>query len=119
MASRVRHCVECPRCLTRYLLGFSPYRNGSYLLPLAQDSFDQWTLYCSCRSPHYPSRWGGDEVKQYHVAKPAHFRGFGGPDEITPCAGSGDIYPCLPQRGKKAIAAPAAIGSGKNGPWLF
>jgi hypothetical protein len=89
MASRIRHCVECPRCLTRYLLGFSPYRNGSYLLPLAQDSFDQWTLYCSCRSPHYPSRWGGDEIKLYRVAKAAHLRGFGGPGEITSCADSG------------------------------
>jgi hypothetical protein len=33
---RVRHCVECPKCHTRYLPGFTPYRNGSYLIPLTK-----------------------------------------------------------------------------------
>ena len=35
MTPRIRHCVECPKCHTRYLVGFSPYRNGSYLMPLS------------------------------------------------------------------------------------
>jgi len=34
MGYRIRHCVECPKCLTRYLVACSPYRNGSYLVPL-------------------------------------------------------------------------------------
>jgi hypothetical protein len=45
--SRVRHYVECPKCLTRYLPGFSPYRSGSYLMPLAEGFADEWTLYCA------------------------------------------------------------------------
>jgi len=31
MTRRIRHCIECPKCRTRYLVGYSPYRNGSYL----------------------------------------------------------------------------------------
>lgn len=31
---RVRYCVECPKCRTRYLPSSSPYRNGSYLIPV-------------------------------------------------------------------------------------
>ena len=26
---RIRHCAECPKCGTRYLIAGSPYRNGS------------------------------------------------------------------------------------------
>lgn len=83
MASRVRHCVECPRCLTRYLVGFSPYRNGSYLVPLAWESFEEWMLYCSCGSPHISSRWSGRELKEYEVSQVAHGRGYGAPGEIV------------------------------------
>src|SRR3979409_537204 len=55
--ARVRHCVECPKCLTRYLVGFSPYRNGSYLMPLSAGFSEEWTLYCSCGRPPISSRW--------------------------------------------------------------
>ena len=82
MAWRVRHCVECPACLTRYLVGFSPYENGSYLVPAAVGSWKEWTLYCSCGWPHRPSRWHWDELRPYEVSKTAHLRGFGPPDEI-------------------------------------
>src|ERR1700722_13475459 len=32
MSFRIRHCVKCPKCHTWYLVGFSPYRNGAYLV---------------------------------------------------------------------------------------
>ncbi len=83
MSFRVRHCVECPRCSTRYLVGFSPYRNGSYLVPLTVGCWEQWTLYCSCRLPHSPSHWRWDELKPYEVSSDAHLRGYGGPEEIV------------------------------------
>jgi hypothetical protein len=84
MASRVRHCVECPKCLTRYLPGFSPYRNGSYLMPLAAGFADEWTLYCACGRPPISSRWSWSDLKPYAVSNQAHDRGYGPPDEIVP-----------------------------------
>ena len=83
MACRIRHCIECPKCLTRYLVGFSPYPNGSYLEPVVKGSWKQWTLYCSCRSPHSSSRWSWDELKPYGVSNSAHLRGYGSPQEIV------------------------------------
>ena len=83
MSSRVRHCVECPKCLTRYLLGFSPYRNGSYLVPLANGVPEEWTLYCSCAIPPACSRWTWNELKLYAVANSAYSRGYGSPEEIA------------------------------------
>jgi|HubBroStandDraft_3_1064219.scaffolds.fasta_scaffold06388_4 hypothetical protein len=40
-------CVECPKCLTQYLIGFSPYGNSSYLVPSVVGSLDRYTLYRS------------------------------------------------------------------------
>jgi actin-related protein len=79
----VRHCVECPKCLTRYLIGFSPYYNGSYLVRNAADSRAGYALYCSCRTPFVSSLWKEDEVKSYEVSKAAHDRGYGTPEEIV------------------------------------
>jgi hypothetical protein len=84
MTARVRHCVECPKCLTRYLLGFSPYRNGSYLLPLVAGFSEEWTLYCACGRPPISSRWAWNELKLCAVSHQAHDRGFGPPEEIVP-----------------------------------
>jgi hypothetical protein len=84
MASRVRHCVECPKCFTRYLPGFSPYRNGSYLMPLAEGFADEWTLYCACGRPAISSRWSWSDLKLYAVSNQAHDRGYGPPEEIVP-----------------------------------
>jgi hypothetical protein len=83
MAWRIRHCVECPKCRTRYLIGFSPYPNGSYLLPVAKGSLQEWILYCACGSPPSPSRWGWDELQAYEVSSRAHVRGYGPPEEIV------------------------------------
>jgi hypothetical protein len=84
MGFRIRHCVECPKCLTRYLPGFSPYRNGSYLLPLAEGFADEWTLYCACGRPPVSSRWSWSDLKLFAVSKRAHDRGYGRPEEIVP-----------------------------------
>ena len=56
---RVRHCVECPKCCTRYLPGFSPYRNGSYLMPLSYGLSAEWILYCSALTRMRPADGAG------------------------------------------------------------
>ena len=84
MAPRVRHCVECPKCRMRYLLSCSPYRNGSFLMPLVEGVADEWTLYCSCGRPHVRSYWNWSELKRYAIPNQAHERGYGSPDEIVP-----------------------------------
>lgn len=79
---RLRHCVECPKCHTRYLPGSSPYPNGSYLIPLTASLSAGWILYCSCSEPHFSSQWVWRELKPYEVSGQAHRRGFGSPEEI-------------------------------------
>jgi hypothetical protein len=85
--SRVRPCVERPKCHTRYLPGFSPYRNGSYLIPLAAHFASGWILYCSCRMPPASSQWGSTDLKPYEIGGQAYHRGYGSPDEV------GDVTP--------------------------
>jgi hypothetical protein len=85
MTSFLRHCVECPKCLTRYLIAFSPYCNGSYLIRTAAGFSEEYILYCSCGQPPASSRWRWNEVRRYAVSKTAHGRGFGTPEEIVPC----------------------------------
>ncbi len=79
---RVRHCVECPKCRTRYLPGSSPYDNGSYLIPLIENGLSGWILYCSCACPRASSEWQWSELKPYEVCGPAYRRGYGSPDEV-------------------------------------
>jgi hypothetical protein len=83
MTVRVRHCIECPKCSTRYLVGFSPYRNGSYLLPIEPGFAHEWTLYCTCGRPPISSRWRWNELHMYAVSNPARDRGYGPPEEIV------------------------------------
>jgi hypothetical protein len=83
MNQRVRHCVECPKCQTRYLLGFSPYRNGSYLLPLVPEVSAEWILYCSCAKFPVRSRWACRELDRYRVSRQAYGRGYGSAEEIV------------------------------------
>ena len=80
---RIRHCVECPQCLTRYLIAFSPYRNWSYLVRTVVGSSEEYTLYCSCRRPLVVSRWGWSELKACKVPTTAHNRGYGTAEEIV------------------------------------
>lgn len=83
MPVHIRRCVECPNCSTRYLLGFSPYRNGAYLVPTTYGSSEEYTLYCSCRRPSPSVQWKWREMKPYAVAKAAHQRGYGSCHEIV------------------------------------
>jgi len=99
--SRIRHCVECPKCLTRYLISFSPYHNGSYLIRTVEGSSDEYALYCSCRKSTAASLWRWHEVKICAVSSAAYDRGFGTPAEIVPIrnqpqdAWSLDVSGCL------------------------
>lgn len=79
---RIRQCVECPRCHTRYVISRSPYRNGAYLIPTMNGSSDEYTLYCSCSGGSVGIRWRWSEVKACEVSKAAYDRGYGTPDEV-------------------------------------
>lgn len=80
---RLRHCVECPLCCTRYLIAFSPYGNGSYLVPAVNGCSDEYILYCSCRRGSAGTRWKSSEVKTCDVSREAYERGYGTTDEIS------------------------------------
>lgn len=82
MSLRIRHCVQCPKCLTLYLVSASPYGNGSYLVRTLPRTLEEYTLYCSCSSPAATSRWRDGEMRPCEVSKSAHRRGFGSPSEI-------------------------------------
>ena len=81
--SRVRHCVECPRCLTRYLISLSPYDNGSYVMT-ANGCLDEYILYCCCRHRSLASQWKSNEVMVCSVSRTAYERGYGTAREIIP-----------------------------------
>jgi len=83
MPTRIRHCVECPTCLTRYLIAGSPYGNRSYLVPKMVGSSEEFTLYCSCTRPSVVSRWKGSEVKSCEITRAAYDRGYGTVEEIV------------------------------------
>ena len=83
MIPRIRHCVECPKCGTRYLLARSQYANGSYLLVQHLGYSEEYTLYCACGLPATVTRWSWSELAKYIVSNGAHQRGFGSRDEIT------------------------------------
>ena len=82
MGCRIRHCISCPRCRTRYLMGFSPYANGSYLLSTSSGLLEEYALYCSCSRYPLPSRSGASEIRTCEVSNSAYRRGFGSPDEV-------------------------------------
>jgi uncharacterized Rmd1/YagE family protein len=81
MTFRIRHCVECPKCHTRYLIASSPYRNGAYLVRTRLDR-DEYTLYCFCDGWQMPNVWKWLQVKPCEVSKRAHRRGYGSLAEI-------------------------------------
>ena len=78
---RIRHCVECSKCLTRYVVSCSPYEDGSYLLPTIEGCRDEYTLYCRCKAG--ASRWKSSEFQICEVSAAAFERGYGTPEEIT------------------------------------
>ena len=79
--SRIRHCVECPACRTRYLLSFRRYANGACLVSTLTGSIEEYALYCSCNRAGVV-RCKSRETKPYQVSKLAYDRGYGGPNEI-------------------------------------
>jgi hypothetical protein len=75
-------------------MAFSPYANGSYLVPTTSGSSEEYILYCSCRKPPVSSRWRWSELKKYAVSKAAHHRGYGTTQEIVPVnTASGNAKP--------------------------
>jgi hypothetical protein len=82
--SRIRHCVECPKCFTRYLISFTPYRNGAYLRPALNGRWDEYILYCSCRGGGHVSRFRAKEEMACKVSNAAFERGYGTSAEIRP-----------------------------------
>lgn len=81
--ARVRHCVVCPNCQTRYLPGFSPYDNGSYVVPTIYGSSAEYMLYCACEMVRVVSRWRWSETIACEVSKEAYKRGYGSPEEVS------------------------------------
>ncbi|HVI06933.1 MAG TPA: hypothetical protein VND65_01425 [Candidatus Binatia bacterium] len=87
MSLRVRNCVECPRCHTFYLVAFSPYANGSYLVRSGAGIGEEYILYCFCARRAVTSRWRWPEIRACAVSDAAHEKGYGTIHEIWPKAG--------------------------------
>lgn len=81
---RVRQCVECPRCRTRYVISRNPYNNGSYVIPAVKGSCDEYLLYCSCSGRSVSCRSESSEVILCYVPRADYERGYGRAREITP-----------------------------------
>ena len=79
----IRHCVECRKCATRYLIASSPYGNGSYIWRTPLSYSDECVLYCFCQRPPVLNDWKETDVKACVVSKAAHNRGYGTPQEIV------------------------------------
>lgn len=87
MNGRIRHCISCPHCRTRYIIGFSPYGNGSYLLPSVVGSLAEYLLYCSCRGFPAPSHWKDSEIEVCEIPNSVYRRGYGSADEVMLLSG--------------------------------
>jgi hypothetical protein len=87
MPSRIRHCVECSKCRIRYVIGLSPYDNGSYIVSNPPGGVDLLKLYCSCGNS---DGFRLSELKTYAVSESAYARGYGSPDEIVPVRAAGE-----------------------------
>ncbi len=87
MSLRIRHCVECPKCHTCYLIAFSPYRNGSCVVREGAGA-KEYILYCFCEGGLASNRGRWADVKACVVSKAAHDRGYGTLDEVSIRKGS-------------------------------
>jgi hypothetical protein len=83
LVPRIRHCVICPNCHILYLVSFSPYHNGSYLIPTIRGSTREYALYCSCRKGSAARVWRWSEMMPCEISKAAYDRGYGTSDEIV------------------------------------
>jgi len=91
--SRIRHCVECPKCFTRYLISFNPYSNGAYLRPVVSGRWDEYILYCPCSRAGGVSRWRPTEEIACKVSNAAFERGYGTSAEIRPVGKPRELLP--------------------------
>ncbi len=82
MSLRIRQCVECPKCHTCYLIAFSPYGNGSYLVRAGAGA-KEYILYCFCEEGTVPNRERWADVKPCAITKAVHDRGYGTLDEVS------------------------------------
>ena len=83
MSWRRRSCVECRKCSTRYVIGSSPYPNGSFVVRQGRGFQEELVLYCTCANPPAISHYGTNEIKRYVVSIIAHHRGYGSEKEIV------------------------------------
>lgn len=79
----IRHCIECRKCSTRYLIAFSPYSNGSYLWRTSLFYLEEYVLYCCCQQPPVFNSCKENDLRTYVVSKAAHERGYGTPEEVV------------------------------------
>jgi len=79
--SRLRHCLECPSCNTRYPISLSPFKNGSYILTVVYGSCEEYILHCACG--RVGSRWTRGKVQKCQVSRAAYQRGYGSKEEIV------------------------------------
>lgn len=103
MSNRIRHCVLCAHCHTRYLIGFSPYANGSYLASTPVGCFEEYALYCSCTQSTVPSRWLGSEILTCEVSNSAYRRGYGSREEVILTDQESRAMELLPQFSLKTL----------------
>lgn len=83
MSSRLRSCVECPKCHTRYLIGSSPYYNGSYIVAYPPSGADLLRLYCTCGDLLTSHVFKFSDLKMHAISEWAEKRGYGSPEEIV------------------------------------
>lgn len=79
---RLRQCVECTKCQTRYVLSLSPYENGACIISTGIGDSEQFLLYCTCTTPASIIRLPWRELKTYSVSATAFERGYGPPEQI-------------------------------------
>ena len=74
-------CVECPKCLTQYLIGFSPTVIALILCRRLLVLWIDTRCTVPCRSPCAVSRW--NQVRACQVSNAAYTRGYGTPEEVA------------------------------------
>ena len=88
MSSRLRSCVECPKCHTRYVIGSNPYYNGSYIVAYPPSGADLLRLYCTCGDLLTSHAFEISDLKMYAVSEWAEKHEYGSPEEIVSVRGA-------------------------------
>jgi len=83
MTLHLLSCVECPRCHTRYIVGASPYRNGSYIEAYSSGDANLCRLFCPCSDEPRYLPFKLSELKTYSISTWAYARGYGSREEIV------------------------------------